>query len=142
MKTLLKTALFLIIFATACSVAPPSSSSNSVLEQQLQEVLGSSDYFVGVDQGNTFVAIPVSGVKKVVKNILYLKGGTTIAMKKPVGAYDAKEFALGLISELKRPASNSFSFTTDRNGNLISSGSTHSVRDNYMITVTKIIDLE
>jgi hypothetical protein len=113
----------------------------SEIEQQLQSILKSSDYFVGVDPANTFVAIPVSGIKSVVKNKIYLKGGTTIAMKEPTGAYDQKEFAQSLIDELKRSGGDSFSFTTDRNGNLISTGSTKTVKDNFVITVTKIIEL-
>jgi hypothetical protein len=141
MKILLKTTLFLIICLTACSVAPTNSSSTSIVEQQLQEILSSSDYFVGVDQGNTFIAIPVSGIKSVVKNKVYLKGGTTIALKSPTGSYDPKEFAQSLIDDLKKSGGDSFSFTTDRNGNLISTGTTKTVKDNYMITVTKIVEL-
>ena len=146
MKALWGTAICLVMITAACSVAPEGSvattgsSATTELEQQLREYMDSaSEYLVVIDRDNCFWAIPVSGIKNVVQNKVYLEGGTTVALKTPEGAFDEKEMAESLIKELNRSGSDSFSFTVDKSGNLLSSGITKSVEDNVVVKVKKIV---
>jgi hypothetical protein len=158
MKTLLATALCLLIMMTACSMEPTSNSTstgvadeeqlrqlestneNSELEQRLRRYQnGPSEYLVVIDKSNCFWAIPVIGIKEVVQNRVYLKGGTTVGMKTPSGTFNENEIAKSLINEMNSASSDSFSFTTDKNGKLISSGLTTTVRDGAVVVVIKIV---
>jgi hypothetical protein len=142
MKKLMATGLCLIVLAALVQGGQKGSTQAGDLEQELRQYMdGSAEYLVVIDKGNTFWAIPTSGIKSVDKNKVYLKGGTTVAMKKPAGAFDEKEFAGTLINELSSSSSESLSFTLDRNGNLASAGSTKTVRDNAKVEVKKIVPL-
>lgn len=146
MKALWGTVICLVMITVVCSVAsgsgvaPTDTQTAADLEKQIREIMDSgAEYLVVIDKGNTFWAIPVSGIKNVIKNQVILEGGTTVALKKPEGAFDEKEMAESLIEELGKSGSDSFSFSVDKSGNLLSTGITKEVEDNVVVKVKKIV---
>jgi hypothetical protein len=158
MKLIFASALCIILMTTACSMAPSgnststgavdeellrqfeSTNTNSEVEQRLRRYqTGSSEYLVVIDKNKAFWAIPVDGIKDIASNRVYLKRGTIVGMTTPSGSYDEKEMAKSLIKKLDGSGSESFSFTTDKNGKLVSTGLTMRVGDDVVVVVIKIV---
>jgi len=131
-------AVILPSIALLLGCAAQTASTNGVaIESELrQHMNGPAKILVVKAVNNKYYALPTSGIKEIVQNQIVLEEGTVIAR----GSGDGNEqvIARTLIQQLSR-GSDSFSFTQNSQGQLVSAGSTETVGVNAVIKVKRIV---